>query len=100
MRKIKSSRRGLTFTAPSLRIGSHYRYIVDLSEKKIHIIPDDEGKMTVSRKKCGKEIKPLIDIRSAEVRELVKSADYMELKILANGNILVKIRKKVQKTRY
>lgn len=98
MRKIKSSRRGLTFTAPSLRIGSHYRYIVDLSEKKIYIIPDDEGKMTVSRKKCGKEIKPLIDIRSEEVRELVKSADYMELKVLANGNILVKIRKKIQKT--
>lgn len=96
MRTLRKSTRGLTFTAPSLKIGSHYRYLVDISEKKIHIIPDTDGNMTVSRKKCGNTVKPLVDIRSAEVRELVKNADYMELKTLADGGILVKIRKKIK----
>lgn len=87
---IKKSSRGLTFTLPILKIGSHYKYLVDKTRKEVHIIPDKNGNMTVSRKKSNNEIKPLIDIRSSEVKELVSSADYIEIKVLSSGDILVK----------
>ena len=95
-RKIKNSRRGLTFTAPSMSIGSHFRYLIDKTKKEVVIIPDENGTNTVSKKKCGKNIKPLIDLRSEEIRDLVSKADYIELQVLKNGNVLARtVRKAV-----
>lgn len=93
---IKKSSRGLTFSLPDLKIGSYYHYIIDKSRREIHIIPDKNGNMTVSRKICGKKVKPLIDIRSSEVKKLVSEADYIELNLLSDGSVLVKSRKKIK----
>ena len=94
LKKIKKSKRGLTFTLNQMKIGERYKYVIDKAKKEIRIIPDISGKITVSRKKCGKSVKPLMDIRSSEVRELVSSADSIELEMLSGGNILVRIIKK------
>lgn len=94
--KIKNSKRGLTFTMQSLQIGSHFRYLVDRTKKEIIIIPDEKGSNTVSKKKCGQKIKPLIDIRSEEVRELVSKADYIELEVLNDGSVLAKTIRKAR----
>lgn len=79
--KIKRSKRGLTFSIREklFGIGEKYRYIVDKANKEILIIPDKNGNMTVSRKKSGNAYKPLFDIRSKEVREIVCSCDYLEV---------------------
>lgn len=49
-KKLKSSRRGLTFSLPSMPIGKRYKYVVDKNKKEISIIPDENGKILVSRK--------------------------------------------------
>lgn len=83
--KIKNSKRGLTFSFPSkgkhFKIGTKYRYIVDKEHKEILILPDIDGNMTVSRKKSGTSFKPLFDIRSKEVKEMVRDCDYLEIEI-------------------
>lgn len=91
-RQLKKSSRGLTFVEKTFKIGEHYKYIVDISSRKIKVIPDENGPMTVSKKKSGRNINPLIDIRSAEVKKLVSSADYIELTVLKDGSVLVKIK--------
>lgn len=95
-KRIKSSKRGLTFSLAdsSSTIGTHYRYIVDKAKKEILIIPDKNGNMTVSRKKSGNAFKPLYDIRSKEVRELVAAADYLEIEVLEEKIIVHSFRKK------
>ena len=97
-KKIKSSKRGLTFTVPdeTIKIGDRYRYIINKSNKSIMIIPDQNGNMTVSRKRSGDSYHPLFDIRSKEVKELVSSADYLEIEI-ESGQIVVSVYRKAKK---
>lgn len=95
MKKIKKSNRGLTFSlSDESRIGTKFRYFVDLQRSKITIISDRNGTGTVSRKKSGKTFKPLYDIRSKEVRDLVTTADYMEVEEIQD-KIIVHVYKKV-----
>jgi len=98
MKQIKKSLRGLTFTTDKENsIGTKFRYVIDVKEKKILIIQDKNGTGTVSRKKAGSRFKPLYDIRSKEVRELIADADYLE--VTENGdNIVVYVCKKIKKT--
>ena len=88
LKRIRPSRRGLTFSyneSELLPIGSKYTYIVDLSSGKILITPDSNGGMTVSKKRSGTKIKPLIDIRRNDVRNLVAAADYLEVRSEPEG---------------
>ncbi|MCI5512472.1 MAG: DNA cytosine methyltransferase [Eubacterium sp.] len=80
-KKIKNSKRGLTFSLSenSIKIGTHYRYVVDKVRHQILIIPDENGQLIVSRKKTKYSEKPLFDIRSKDVREMVATADYLEV---------------------
>ncbi len=89
IKKIKKAVRGLTFSVSEKQaeIGSHYRYLIDKTRKEVVIIPDENGSMTVSRKKSGKGYKPLYDIRSAEVKNLIQTADYME--VISDGDRLI-----------
>ena len=79
MKKIKSAKRGLTFVLDSLKIGQKFDYFIDLNTNEIIIQPCENGRNTVSRKKCGDTFKPLIDIRSKEVKELVQKSDYIKI---------------------
>ncbi len=97
MKKIKSSKRGLTFSLPEMKIGTRYKYIIDNKNKEIMLVPDQSGKVIVSKKRTRSSVKPLMDIRSSEVKELVSSADHIELEVITNGNILVHIVKKARK---
>ena len=100
MKKIKGSERGITFVTENATIGSKYRYIVDTKKKVINIIPDKNGTITASKKKCGNTIKPLFDIRSKEVKKIIKDSDYMEIED-TDENIVVKIyQKSVSKIRF
>lgn len=95
--KLKKSIRGLTFSLKEnlFGIGTKYRYIVDKDNKEVIIIPDKNGNMTVSRKKSGDGFKPLFDIRSREVRELVSSCDYLEVEV-QKSRIVVRTIEKVR----
>lgn len=90
---IKASDRGLTFSfnkTETFDIGTAVTYAVDLKNKKIIILPaqSENKKASVSRKKCGSEYKPLLDLRSKEVKELLAQAEYLNVEILG-GQILV-----------
>ena len=89
-KRIKRSTRGLTFSLSenASQIGSKYRYVVDTKKGEVVIIPDENGTLTVSRKRCGKKFKPLYDIRSKEVRELCSAADYMQIEVLEDKIIV------------
>ena len=84
-KKIKKSIRGVTFSAESKRfpVGSHYRYRVDVKNRKLIIVSSETGN-TVSRKKSGAVIKPLFDIRSKEVKEQLAACDFMEIEVQEN----------------
>lgn len=88
-KKIKKSIRGLTFSLEDEgKIGTKFRYFINVKNNEIVIVEDENGKGTVSRKKCGKKYKPLYDIRSKEVKKLVSKADYLEVEE-NNGKIVV-----------
>jgi DNA (cytosine-5)-methyltransferase 1 len=80
MKKIRGSIRGLTFSLDDVKkIGTKFRYIIDKENSEIIIIPDKDGRGTVSRKKSGKHFKALYDIRSKAVKDIVSSSDYLEV---------------------
>ena len=96
MKTLKKSRRGLTFSLKNslFHIGEKYRYVVDKKNKSVLIFSDKSGNMTVSRKKSGDTFKPLFDIRSKEVKELVAECDYLEIEVKCD-QIVVRTVKKV-----
>lgn len=80
--RIKTSKRGLTFSFREnehFTVGAKYRYILDVAKNEIVIVPDINGTNTISRK--GPNHKPLIDIRSSDVKQLIAMASYLEISI-------------------
>lgn len=89
--KIKFSKRGLTFSfkeTDTFKAGTRYRYLVDLKNEEVIILPDSEGKYKLSKK--GKEAKPLVDLRNDEIRTVMADANYMEVEVL-DDKIIVHI---------
>ena len=83
---IKKSNRGLTFSfdqTDSFNIGTKVSYTIDKASNSILILPAEQG-ITVSRKKVGQKVKPLLDLRSKEVKEFVQQADYLQIEIQDN----------------
>lgn len=100
MKLIKRSSRGLTFSmgqaeCGSFLIGTHYSYLVDVKTGKIIIRSIENGGNTVSMKRSGEKIKPLIDIRSAEIRSLVSAAEYLSIE-MDDTYIIVRVHRKVR----
>lgn len=96
MKQIKKSNRGLTFSLSDERkIGTKFRYFINKKDNEILIVEDENGTGTVSRKKSGKNFKPLYDIRTKEVRDMVSSADYMEVED-AGEKIIVHVYRKIR----
>lgn len=79
MRRLKGSTRGITFSTNKVNIGDRFRYFVDIKDKTVSIIPDVNGSIVASKKKSGKNIKALFDLRSKEVKELIRNSAYMEI---------------------
>ena len=81
--KIRFSERGLTFSfreTETFKAGTHYHYIIDNRNGEVILLPDENGKYRLSRK--GKESKPLVDLRNAEIKSVMSEASYMEVEIL------------------
>lgn len=95
MKQIKTSKRGLTFSLQpeEVSIGSKYRYIIDKAAKTINIIMDKDGPLTVSRKKVGKQIKPLFDLRSKEVKDAIANSEFLEVEVCENKIIVYTYKK-------
>lgn len=92
---IKKSKRGLTFSFDETETfypGAHYVY--DIKGNKIIIAPSKQGN-TVSRKKSGKKVKSLLDIRRREVVAKVQQSDYMDISI-TEDKIIVTLCKKAK----
>lgn len=94
-KRLKSSNRGLTFSLPEseIPVGTRYRYIVDAFNRQVFIIPDENGRLKVSKKKVGRHEKPLFDIRSKEVRDLVSEAGYLEVEVCSKQIIVTAYKK-------
>lgn len=89
-RKMKLSNRGIYLQDKELRytnlkVGEHYRYILDVKSKKMYIISSDNEKDNKVSKRVGKdgEIRPVIDIRRKKILEVFNSngADYLQVTI-------------------
>lgn len=96
MKKIKGSKRGLTFTteSPLFSIGTKYRYIINKNNHTINIIPDEKGPLRVSRKKSGNNLKPLFDIRSKEVKDAISASQFLEIEVLEDRIVIYTLSKK------
>ena len=94
--RIKHSKRGLTFSFQendTFRAGVHYRYFVDTKSNEIIIVQDDEGKYKFSKK--GAKQKPLVDLRNAEIKEIISMAEYMEIEVKDNKIVVHVVEKNV-----
>lgn len=86
-KKLKGSNRGLTFSFhgnEQFEPGRKYQYIINPEDNLIIIAPSDTSGNQISRKRCGKQIKSLIDLRSREIREMVSCAKIIKIEILEN----------------
>ena len=96
MRKIKKSDRGLTFALDDESlIGLRFNYEINLNKRTIRIVPCEDGRHTISRKKSGNKYRALVDIRSCDVKDLVSAAEYLEIEETAD-RIIVHVYKKVE----
>ena len=80
--RIRMSKRGLTFAFgenDAFKVGTRYRYIVDVEASEVILLPDENGKYRISRK--GQAQKPLVDLRNEEIRKAMSSARYMEVEV-------------------
>jgi len=96
--RIRQSKRGLTFSFrenDTFRAGVHYRYIIDNKSSEIIILPDEKGKYIFSKK--GKEQKPLVDLRNAEIKNAISLASHMEIEI-KDDRIIVHVYQKAINT--
>ena len=94
MKKIKKSTRGLTFSLDDTSlIGKKFSYLIKNAGKEIQIFVIDSGSNTISRKKSGDQYKALVDLRSADVREVVAAADYMGIEELDDRIVIHVFRK-------
>lgn len=96
LKKYKKSKRGLTFSleSESFPVGSRFTYQVDPAANEILIVRSESGN-TVSRKKTGKKIKSLFDLRSRKVMNLMERCDYFEIEPAGDKIIVRFCRKKV-----
>lgn len=95
--RIKYSKRGLTFSFKendTFRAGVHYRYIIDAKASEVIIVPDENGKYVLSKK--GSHQKPLVDLRNAEIKNIISMARYMEIEVMDNKIVVHIINKDVQ----
>lgn len=94
--RIKKSTRGLTFSFAEnekFRVGTHYRYVVDVQKSEVVILADENGKYKLSRK--GVHAKPLVDLRNEEIKRVMSLAAYMEVEVLEDKIIVHIIKKDV-----
>lgn len=96
LKKYKKSKRGLTFSLESnaFPVGSRFTYQVNPAANEILIVRSESGN-TVSRKKTGKKIKSLFDLRSRKVMDLMDRCDYFEIEPVGDEIIVRFCRKKV-----
>ena len=90
-KRIRPSKRGLTFSfdgADDFVPGKYYRYLLDKTDKTLHIFPAESG-LKISRKNSAGRYKALFDIRNKEVVTTLSEADYIKVAIL-NGKISVR----------
>lgn len=81
-KKIKGSKRGLTFSFISengtFAPGSRYRYVIDKDAGRIMILPSKDGGNTVSRKRSGLRSNLSLICRASDILELVSVSSHME----------------------
>ena len=83
-KRIKKSRRGLTFSFPSagrLSVGSHYDYVIEKESRSILIVPSEVGRYKISRKKKGNTWNSLVDIRNKEILNTVAEMEQLYIHI-------------------
>lgn len=85
-RQSKTSKRGVylqdrQLTETSFQPGTKYTYVVDREARQLIILPADDGSNTVSKRKLTNAIKPVIDIRSEEVKTTFADAEYLQVEI-------------------
>ena len=88
-KRIKSSKRGLTFSFDGFGEfvpGKRYRYILEKDRMMLMILPvtEDGQGLKISRKKCNGKIKSLFDLRNKDVLSVMSAAKFLEVAIEAN----------------
>ena len=85
-KKIKTSKRGLTFSFDGFGEfcpGKKYKYILDKDNKRLLILPvrESEDGLKISRKKGNGKVKALFDLRNKDVLSVMESANYLDIEI-------------------
>lgn len=92
-RKARKSDRGIYIQDQELKktrfkVGTFYRYIIDVKNRKLIILADAEKGNKVSRRDTENGIKPVLDIRRKDALRSFADCDYMQVSIY-NDRIVV-----------
>ncbi|QST03126.1 DNA cytosine methyltransferase (plasmid) [Pontibacillus sp. ALD_SL1] len=93
-RRAKHSKRGhyiqdIELKETAFSPGDKYKYVLDLNEKRIVILPSEDGKgNTVSKRKVKDGYKPVLDIRSKEAKAFFGEADQLQVSIYEDQVII------------
>lgn len=93
-RKAKNSDRGIYIQDLQLKNsvfkpGSHYKYIIDMENKELLIVPSENGGNTVSKREIKDGVKPVIDIRNRAALAPFVGMSFLEVEIFED-KVLVK----------
>jgi DNA (cytosine-5)-methyltransferase 1 len=87
----KNSNRGIYIQDKELRntnfqVGGNFKYVVDVNNNKIVILPTNEkAKNTVSKRLTKDGLKPIIDIRSKDALNSFQGMDYLQISIFEDS---------------
>lgn len=85
-RRAKNSKRGLYLQDRQLRDtvfqpGTHYKYVIDLKNRKMVILASEDEGNTVCKRDLKKMVKPVLDIRSKKALEVFEGCEYLQVEI-------------------
>lgn len=81
VKRIKGTPRGLSFSfsgEENFAPGCKYHYVIDIKSKKIFLV-SGQGKTIVCKKKIGRKIKSLFDLRNKQVKSVTGKADFLNI---------------------
>lgn len=85
-RRAKKSNRGLYLQDRQLldtvfQPGSHFKYVIDMSNRQVVILASEEEGNTVSRRQLGGLVKPVLDIRNKQALQAFQGCAYLQVEI-------------------
>lgn len=95
---ISPKRIYVTVEGGNLNIGDHYTYTYEPKRKQLKIEKSETGN-TISKRKVGSNVKPLVDIRNQSILDHFKTAEKLKIEVLEDRVLVTGVWSVVQQAK-